>query len=314
MAFKVKTGVDTDTSIPLDRVATPRQLSSLINKRINASQYEYHESEAFVVREVILNEPGNRDSVRGSFINNPNQEVLGGVVKSENPLQVAVPVVGEHVVVVERNGQHYYTGIINRKGSVNENSIPIDLPINTKYGETFERKKVKPLEIGEGCVLFEGRFGQSVHFDSHNNVPSIKIRTNIDTSDGEFTTENIDTDDSSIYLISDGLSGTKFDGQQVKGKKILIKSDGIFIKGNDIRLGSGVEKDVQPVVRGEDLKNFLDEMLSDIDLYFTNAMATIVTTAPAGGAVASPVFKTGIATIKTKLASNKMLSNKVKTV
>ena len=80
--------------------------------------------------------------------------------------------------------------------------------------------------------MFEGRFGQSVHFDGHNNVPSIKIRTNIDESDGEFTTENIDTDDSSIYLTSDGLKGKSFEGRKIEGKKILLKSDGIFIKGS----------------------------------------------------------------------------------
>ena len=46
------------------------------------------------------------------------------VVKPLIPNIVAVPVIGEHVVVIEYNGQHFYTSIINRKGSVNENSIP----------------------------------------------------------------------------------------------------------------------------------------------------------------------------------------------
>ena len=35
-----------------------------------------------------------------------------------------IPVKGEHVVVTEYNGQHYYTSIINRKSSINENAIP----------------------------------------------------------------------------------------------------------------------------------------------------------------------------------------------
>ena len=51
----------------------------------------------------------------------------------------------------------------------------------------------------------------------------------IDESDGEFTTENIDEDDSSIYLTSDGLRGKSFEGQKIEGKNILIKSDSIFI-------------------------------------------------------------------------------------
>ena len=260
MAWKRKRTVDTTTSYPTG-MPTYSRIGSMVKQIMNASQYDYHESEAFEVKEVILNEPGNRGSVKGTFINNPNQEIFGGVVKPLMPNVVAVPVVGEHVVAIEYNGQHYYTSIINRKGSINENSIPGASGMygkNTKYGETFKRKKVKQLEIGEGCILYEGRFGQSVHFYGHDNVPSIKIRTNIDTGDGDFTTEDIDTDDSSIYLTSAGLSGTNVDGEQIKGKKILIKSDGIFIKGDDIRLGSGVESNLQPVVKGNDLKKLLD--------------------------------------------------------
>ncbi len=320
MAWKHKRTVDTTTSYPTG-MPTYSRIASMVKQIMNASQYDYHESEAFEVKEVILNEPGNRGSVKGTFINNPNQEILGGVVKPLMPNVVTVPVVGEHVVAIEYNGQHYYTSIINRKGSINENSIPGasgTYEKNTKYGKTFERKNVKPLQIGEGCVLYEGRFGQSIHFDSHKNKPSIKIRTNIDESEGAFTTENIDTDDSSIYLTSDGLSGTEFDGEQIKGKKILIKSDGIFINGRDeirlnsdeIKISNGAD---QSVVRGEDLKKFLDDMLTDIDLFFTNAMATIPPAAPGGGAAASPVFKAGIQTIKGKLEINTMLSNKVKT-
>ena len=66
---------------------------------------------------------------------------------------------------------------------------------NTKYGETFERRNVKELEIGEGCTLFQGRFGQSIHFDGHGNKPVILI-SNIDTSNDNIVSENIDTDDS----------------------------------------------------------------------------------------------------------------------
>lgn len=221
MAWKEKKIVDTSTSIPLGRLARPSEISSYVKKLIKASQYDYHESEAFEVKEVILNEPLNRGSVRGTFINDPNQPILGDVVKPLMPNIVAVPVIGEHVVVIEYNGQHFYTSIINRKGSVNENSIPGasgGYTENTKYGEKFERTNVKPLEIGEGCVLFEGRTGQSIHFDSHHNVPSVKIRTNIDTGEGDFTTENIDEDDSSIYLTSDGLRGKSFEGRKIEEK------------------------------------------------------------------------------------------------
>ena len=306
MAWKHKRTVDTTTSYPTG-MPTYSRIASMVKQIINASQYDYHESEAFEVREVIKESfrGGAYGAVRGTFINNPNQEILGGVVKPLMPTVVAVPVVGEHVVAIEYNGQHYYTTIINRKGSINENSIPGasgTYEKNTKYGKTFERKNVKQLQIGEGCILYEGRFGQSMHFDGHNNVPSIKIRTNIDESEGALTTENIDTDDSSIYLTSDGLSGTEFDGEQIKGKKILIKSDGIFINGRDeIRLGSGTN---QPVVRGDDLKNFLDELLNQLDI----AAVAFKIDAPGGVALTAAVQ-----ILRTQLAVNTMLSNKVKT-
>ena len=306
MSYREKKIVDTSTSIPLGRLARPSEISSYIKKLIKASQYDYHESEAFEVKQVILNQPLNRGSVRGTFINNPNQEV--DIVKPLMPNIVAVPVIGEHVVVIEYNGQHYYTSIINRKGSVNENSIPGasgGYTKNTKYGETFERKKVKPLEIGEGCIAYEGRFGQSIHFDGHDNVPSIKIRTNIDESDGEFTTENIDEDDSSIYLTSDGLRGKSFEGQKIEGKNILIKSDSIFIKGDDIRLGSRVDNNLQPVVKGDELVEFLDTLLSKLQL----VAPKITGPSSAAGVELTKV----VSELKVQLKKKTILSNTVKT-
>ena len=306
MSYREKKIVDTSTSIPLGRLARPSEISSYIKKLIKASQYDYHESEAFEVKQVILNQPLNRGSVRGTFINNPNQEV--DIVKPLMPNIVAVPVIGEHVVVIEYNGQHYYTSIINRKGSTNENSIPGasgGYTENTKYGKTFERRKVKPLEIGEGCILYEGRFGQSIHFDGHDNVPSIKIRTNIDESDGEFTTENIDEDDSSIYLTSDGLRGKSFEGQKIEGKNILIKSDSIFIKGDDIRLGSRVDNNLQPVVKGDELVEFLDTLLSKLQL----VAPKITGPSSAAGVELTKV----VSELKVQLKKKTILSNTVKT-
>ena len=59
----------------------------------------------------------------------------------------------------------------------------------------------------------------------------------------------------------------KFDGQQVEGKKVLIKSKGIFISGEDVRLGSSVATSIEPVVKGTSLKELLDPI-------FESQMAT----------------------------------------
>ena len=105
----------------------------------------------------------------------------------------------------------------------------------------------------------------------------------------------------------------------IEDKKILIKSNGIFITGknvnlnsDNVKLGNGAD---QSVVRGDDLKKFLNELLTDLDVAFAAGMAAIT---PAGvivtgGSAAPAPYKTAIQTIKAKLAKSTMLSDKVKT-
>ena len=256
MAWIEKKGGDSNIELPTGYPAFSR-ISSFVKHLINASQYYYHESESFEVKEVILNQAGNRGSVRGSFINNPNQPILGGVVK---PLMPNI---------------------------INENSIPGaagNYAENTKYGETFERKDVKPLEISEGCILFEGRFGQSIHFGSeivsktetvddeevkrNEHKPLIKI-----VAGHRSTAENINKDDSSIYL-EGGV-----DNADTASKKIKIKSNDIFItgkrkieltadeivingkSGNTIKMGDP-RAPMVPTVRGDVLLQFQSDILT----------------------------------------------------
>ena len=272
MANRRKRAIDSSTSIPLTRVARPEDISSYVKKVINASLYDFYESEAFEVTEVILNDAVNHGAVIGTFIDNPNQPVLGDVVLPLMPNVTNIPVVGEHVVVVEYNGQHYYTIIINRRNSPNENSIPGtggSYKKNTKYGDTFKRKDIRKVEVNEGDIVYEGRFGNSIKLgsDPTNNSPVIKIRAGQTLDNDTFgkpVKENIDEDSSSIYLISDGLKGKSFDERKIEGEKILIKSDGIFIKGSDIRLGSVIEGNLQPVVKGDQLVKVLDAIIKAI--------------------------------------------------
>tara|TARA_R100000008_G_scaffold56481_1_gene34778 strand:- start:252 stop:1301 length:1050 start_codon:yes stop_codon:yes gene_type:complete len=348
MAWFKKINVDTTTAIPLSRFSTPSQISSYIKKLINASQYEYHESEALEVKEVIRNEVGDRDSIRGVFLNSGEDP---GVVKSLLPNIVNVPVVGEHVVCVEYNGQHYYTSVINRKGSVNENSIPGVVggyDKNKKYGKNFERKNVKQLKINEGSIIFEGRHGQSVHLDrASDHTPQILMRVHKTFEDGDdetFIREDIDKDDASIYLVSNGLSTINFDGGTVEGKKVLIQSDGIFIKGRgeqgEVRIKSdnsvnldgvesvnlksrvtGIESEEtninsnnvtigngksQPLVLGNELKNILMDIASVL-----KQLPLAVNSAQLPLGSVDVTMSTKITALTGKI--NKMLSTNVKT-
>ena len=319
MAYREKRNIDQTTSIPLSRLATPSEISSYIKRLITASQYDFHETEAMEVQSVTLNEVNNRGSISGTFLNS------GNFLENVKPLfgnMTTIPVIGEHVVVTEFNGQHYYSAVINRKGSTNENSIPGASGTyveNTKYGKTFERKKVKPIEIGEGCITFDGRFGQTLHFDGHDNTPKIKISTHVDESDGNFRKESIDNDDASIYLISRGMRD-KFDGEQIEGKKVLIQSDGIFIKGrqevkinapnlsvikDEVKLGS--RDATQAVVLGDELKKILEDIASVLKLL---PVAIDNTQSPLSAKDPQMVSKIAGLTLKI----NNMLSKKVKTI
>ena len=245
MAFRIKRTVDTTTSLPTG-IPSYSKISQMVKKLINASQYDYHQSEAFEVKEVNLNSAyKGYGAVTGTFINNPNQVILGGSVLPLMPNISQIPVIGEHVVVTEYNGQHYYTSIINRKNSPNENSQPGASGIyekDTKYGETFQRNtKISRVNVNEGDVVYEGRFGNSIKLGSNpkNQSPNIRIRAG---QDKQYDTinipakENINKDGSSIYLSTNetiSIFNPNFPNAKVDGNSIAISSDKLFLNGRD---------------------------------------------------------------------------------
>jgi DNA-binding phage protein len=311
-----------DLNVPVDmkmsRLSTPQQISAYLKKVLKGNETQNFETDVLEVKEVIRNQPGVRLGVRGLLINGQSDP---GLVIPENINSTAVPLIGEHVVVVEREGVVYYTKIVNRKGSVNENSIPGvvgDYDPTTQYGKEFKRTEVKPIKIKETSILREGRFGEVIHFDGSNNTPTIKISTqNKDATKEPYREENIDDmNTSSIYLMSEG--------DTIEGKKVLIQSNGIFIKGRkeikidapNVKLGS---KDAdQSVIKGEDLVDFLNDMLTDINTAFNKAMTAITPggVVVTGGGAAIPIFATDILALQTKLAteSTKFKSKIVKTI
>ena len=317
MAWKRKIGVDTTTSLPTG-LASWRKISSYIKQLIKASQFEYHESEAFEVKNNYINDIDQTiyglGAVSGTFLNNPNQGIFDGVVYPINPNITNIPLIGEQVAVIEYNGKHFYTDIINRKNSPNENAIPGasgGYKPNTKYGNTFERKDVKKIHVNEGDIVYEGRFGTSIKLgsDGKNKAtggpkPQIKIVAGHRNIGMNLATQNIDDDDSSIYLLG------SVDKSDKENQKILIKSNGIFITGRDtIRLNSnhvalGRGADDQPVVKGGELKKVLLDLISALE------KATFIGVAP--GSPTSPAVNVlEFTNLRTKLET--ILSDKVKT-
>ena len=108
MAWKRFKNKKTDTSLPTG-LATWSKINSLINKRITEREYEYHESEAFEVKNNYINDThhGSRGVVSGTFLNNPNQSIWDGLVYPINPNITNIPLIGEQVAVIEYNGKHF---------------------------------------------------------------------------------------------------------------------------------------------------------------------------------------------------------------
>tara|TARA_A100001011_G_scaffold226906_1_gene235011 strand:+ start:882 stop:1856 length:975 start_codon:yes stop_codon:yes gene_type:complete len=323
MSYRTKNKSELTSTNPLDRLATPLQIGRYIKSIINGSLYDYHETEAFRVTEVITDTTYDRGSVLGQFTVDPNQPILGDVVRplfGNGILQV--PVAGEQVAVIEFNGKHYYIGVVNTKGQVRENIItglPFPLPnLSPSKDGSFKRKDVKPIKISEGCTLYEGRFGQSIHLDRNKDNDAPVIRIGVRNQEGtELIDDSFDNSDSMIVLTSDGEKFTKnkFEDTKINGKKILLKSDGIFISSNDVRLGSSVENDLEPVVKGNELKKIIDLLL---DSAISTKQAEVVTKLAVSGGAPTPEtvqLGTEITELESIKASpvTQYLSNTVKT-
>ena len=319
--FKKENHLDVPVDMKMGRVPRPQDISYYAKQNNKASKVEYHESDRLEVKQVIRNKPGIRLAIRGLLINK-QVDKDPGLVLPQNANSTDVPLIGEHVNVVERDGIVYFTTIVNRKGSLNENSIPGvvgEYTPNTKYGKNFKRTEVKPIKLKESSILREGRFGEAIHFDGSNNEPTIKISTqNKSTTEEPYREENPDDrNTSSIYLTSGGDD---------EGKKVLIQSDGIFIKGreevrikvsNELKINSpnlfvngnetklGSEDAKQPIIRGDDLVQFLESMLSQL----STAANAFTTDKPGGTAL-----QAAMTALKGQLNLSTMKSKTVKTV
>ena len=261
MANYTKPFKDLTNTTPLTRVARPQEISTYIKQLINASHVDFHETEAFEVSEVILDNVRDFGAVRGTFVDDPEQSTVTDLVLPLMPNIMHIPVVGEHVVVIEYNQQLYYTGIINRNNSPNVNDrlgTAGFVEPNTVYGKTFKQNsKVRRLAANEGDITIEGRFGNSIRLGSNtkNGTPNIKIRAGQDPQYDNvniLAKENINKDASSIYLSTNepvSIFNPSFPNKRVDGKSIVLNSDKLFFNGNNGDVNIRASKDV--IIEGE---------------------------------------------------------------
>ena len=248
-----------------------------------------------------------------------------------------IPLIGEIVLLFKSYNQHstnnktreiwYYLDTINIQSSINENRLPglsISKRLKTNISErkpaglTFDETiKISPLQPYEGDMLLEGRFANSIRFGSTistvpedyyhksptwtgdvNGDPIIILsngRNNLE--DKEFVVEDINRDNSSIYLTSTqsipivlgneenpnplyGCITPNGNESQYVGSQLLGVSDRVILKARtdlavidspmgivlnstgQIKLGS--EEATESMVHGEVLLEILQNILSQL--------------------------------------------------
>jgi hypothetical protein len=148
-----------------------------------------------------------------------------------------LPVKGEIVMLVlapapvisgnTTSNEYYYLTTVNIQGSINHNALfkstfAQGLSKDEKLGEGFEEQSIANLQMYEGDVVHEGRFGQSIRLGStvtkggqtvkptweksgnaDNGAPITIIRnTHVKEKYGKYTVEKVDEDDSSVWMTS----------------------------------------------------------------------------------------------------------------
>jgi hypothetical protein len=153
-----------------------------------------------------------------------------------------IPLVGEFVLIyrtfnqdstsTRRRESWYYLMTIDAQSSMNANLLPgisdraiNEISLQVKPGKTFQLKSVSPLQPYEGDFILEGRTGNSIRFSNtistggvytiptpwqgdisndHLSSQPIIILSNgrKNQSNRKFVVENIQQDDSSLYLTS----------------------------------------------------------------------------------------------------------------
>lgn len=201
--------------------------------------------------------------------------------------------------------QWYYLTIVSSLNTINNNYHPF-YSLDTNDDENKIVKNIPQRQPYRGDILFEGRFGNSIRLgNTHKQVsetefisrkwighedgsPIIILSTykNLDTKDVNFSTEDINTDHSSVYLTSTQnlpefklnntvrttQSHTDFKQSQLIGtaERVILKSktDSVILDSqksieiNSPLLYIGTESDKEPLLHSTAVETMLKRILT----------------------------------------------------
>tara|TARA_R110000751_G_scaffold282450_2_gene385599 strand:- start:170 stop:1201 length:1032 start_codon:yes stop_codon:yes gene_type:complete len=269
-----------------------------------------------------------------------------------------IPLIGEFVLVFKSYNQYstnkrtreiwYYLDTINIQSNISNNRLPglstskrlkNNISEDIPAGLTFDHNiKISPLQPYEGDMLLEGRFGNSIRFGStistvpkdyyhksptwlgdKNGDPIIILsngRTNLD--DKEFVVEDIENDNSSLYLTStqeiknikfststapsnfNTFEGSNFIGiadrviLRSKKDRVIIDSTKDIILNTPGMVKIGSDEAVIPIPYGDELQTILNKIVNVL------AMGNLVQ-----GSIASPIDKPTVKSLKSEIAKMK---------
>jgi len=246
-----------------------------------------------------------------------------------------IPLVGEYVLLVKtfnheatsEKWRHcwYYLSTVDIQSSINDNTIPgLSIQLTqeqidaTLPGTTFQPKVISPLQPFEGDSIIEGRWGNSIRFGSTVDLSNtysidrpwegkqtgdpITIIANgqKNYTNKQFTVENIESDDASLYLTSTqsipniklnnilkiGISDSAFNKSQFIGvaDRVILKAKtdvvaldsqkGIELLSPKVNIGTGP---YEPILQGPAVQELLQKIVMVIQHGFVDSSGAICT-------------------------------------
>lgn len=135
-----------------------------------------------------------------------------------------IPIIGEHVLLIKllheasttqkTRYQWYYLPPYPLHSNINENALNINVISDSENigSDEFTPKKTPTLQLTEGDIALQGRYGNTIRLGSmiknsslwtgNNTDPIIILRNSRSDNTNTFSIENIEEDDSSLYLTS----------------------------------------------------------------------------------------------------------------